>query len=441
MRCLVLLAAALLLCPVSAFAQDCYSSSVNSGAECPDEGEAYAVVRQKANEFVANFNADPGNTAKAALCPEVVFENWVAGVDWVNIRIAIHRPGVDACPNGVITAYRKYRKGNDCSARQPVYQGWYQGSPAACISGCAYGPGPKMEDWRIVDSRNAVNGINVARGTLTPTGSPCSAATPEPPPPPVKDDYCALLDGGYKVCRNSRDQQCVVSGKTGRKYCAGPEGTNATNPDRTENVSIGPKSPAPGTPPTSPTPRPAEEWTKDRTVTSTNTVNNTTQITNINNNAGTPNTNPGTGTPGDGSENPGTGEGEGEGDGDEGSTVGGGACDVGYTCTGGDAALCAILKEQHQQRCAGDKSTEQLKADAGQGVEEGGTTPGDFFIDGEMPTLDTMRFSMPAGELFPQVEIDGQMFQVPQAFYTVIDAIKAIIIAVATIYARFILGK
>lgn len=287
-----------------------------------------------------------------------------------------HPEGCGYPKDGIVYSYAQYPSDKTCSSRPPIYQGWFQGNPGGCISGCMYETGDIKQDWRYRDSRDAGKEIRGREGFIKPTGATCSVEAPEPPPPPPKDDYCALLEGGYKICPNKKGDPCVVSGKTGRTYCGtAQDGMNATNPERTENVSTGPTSPTP-TPPTPPTPRPGEEWQPDRTVTGVNVTNNVTQITNISNQAGTPNTNPGDGNPGDGSDNPG----KGEDDGDGGSAGGGATCDAPPTCSG-DPIACATLDQTWRNRCASTKGDKNGNGrpdwtELGEGEGSEGPTPG-----------------------------------------------------------------
>ena len=259
-------------------------------------------------------------------------------------------------------AQRSWKTINSCAARDTVYAGYHdEAAGDYCYRGCKYSKGEPIEGpWRV--DRPLGNSITFERGQWEPSGATCTAG--ETPPPP-KDDYCAILDGGHKICRDKNGRPCVISGKTGRKYCpSGPEQPiNATPPDRTENVTQSPEAPAPGLPTTPPTPRPGENFAPGTTVTTTNTTNNTTVNTTISNNTGTPNTNPNQGNPGDGSGNPGVpngGEGEGEGedgDGEEGEVSGGGDCSSPPACSGNPLGCWAI---EHNWRIACESNNEGI---------------------------------------------------------------------------------
>lgn len=283
-----------------------------------------------------------------------------------------------------------------CADRETVYAGYHdQVEGNHCYGGCEYTKGPPIEGpWRV--DQHLGNSIQFERGQWSATGEVCGVSNPPPPP---KDDYCALLDGGYKVCRDSRGRNCVVSGKTGRKYCPSSpdQSMNATNPDRTENVTQSGEAAAPGTPPQPPSPRPGENFKPSTSTSITNITNNTTTNTTFNNQTGTPNTNPGSGNPGDGSDNPGTGEGEGEGDGDgdEGTASGGGGCGTPPTTTG-DVLTGFLINQVWLTRCA-DYDPEilaalnaaQVLSDAADALgEESAEDLVDIFDDDQDPIAD-----------------------------------------------------
>lgn len=235
-----------------------------------------------------------------------------------------------------------------CSnVKSPVYAGYQEVGASRCEGGCEYVADNAPVERRRYDRPNG-NSINFQRGYWRPSGGTCAVG---PAPEPPRDDYCAMLDGGHKVCRDNQGRECVTSGKTGRRYCSPKNGpTNATEPTRNENVNISAPSPSPGTPPTPPTPRPGEDWKKSASASSTDVTNNVTQNIEINNNTGTPNTNPGDGNPNDGGDNPG----EGEGEGDKGSASGGAGCDAPPVCSG-DPINCAVLDQSWRNRCASSK--------------------------------------------------------------------------------------
>ncbi|QWF18581.1 hypothetical protein [Lysobacter capsici] len=182
-----------------------------------------------------------------------------------------------------------------------------------CGGGCEYKMQPlERKTFETVGRDDIIT----AKGNHVPTGKAC-LSPPTPPKKPPPDKVCSETLGGHLFCTKDNGDICVTSANTGRTYCGPPtDGTNATNPERTENVTIGPASPTP-TPPAPPTPRPGEDWKPgERASITNNTSNNSNSIT-INNNAGTPNTGSGNGNPGDGSGNPGTpGSGTGTGQGD-----------------------------------------------------------------------------------------------------------------------------
>ena len=243
-----------------------------------------------------------------------------------------------------------------------------------CATGCEVTMNPtERTTFETAGRENIVT----AKGEMTPTGNACG--DPTPPVKPPKSQTCQETLAGHLVCRRDDGNTCITSGATGRTYCdPDGRGKNATNPNRTENASIGPKSPTP-TPPTPPTPRPGENWkpNSSATITTNNITNSTTNSSSISmsTNTGTPNTNPGDGNPDDGSGDNGTpgkpgvpGNADGDGDGLKPNQVGGtGACGSTYSCTGGDQALCAILREQQQARCDSNKGAEPGQLDGLEG--------------------------------------------------------------------------
>jgi hypothetical protein len=250
--------------------------------------------------------------------------------------------------------------GKMCADRPP-FQAGVVGSTISsnqlCDAGCVVAPAADTMKLR-VDSRDT--SIFTAIGNYAPTGAVCDAGLSTAPPArgPPRDEFCSVLEGGgYQVCPQKDGKICVKSNKTGRKYCGNNDyPTVSTDPNRTESTGISAEAPSPGPPAPAPVPRAGETFSPVSTGSVTNTTTNTTtNVTNYNN-VGTPNNAGGSGTPGDGSDNtgePGQGDGE-EGPG-EGGTIGGdGACGGTFTCSGGDAVLCAIAQQTYSARCEAD---------------------------------------------------------------------------------------
>lgn len=219
-----------------------------------------------------------------------------------------------------------YNFSGSCSARESYYQGLDNNLniTRVCNAGCEMKLEP-VEKYTV--SSPFTDPTEGSRGTMKPSGNTCTSPR-IPPRKPPPGQFCHETLGGHTVCVRDDGKTCVISGTTGRTYCA-PNGSpmNATNPDRTENASIGPPSP-PGspTPPTPPTPREGENWKPSASATVTNNTSNNSNSITINGNAGTPNNNAGQGNPNDGSGNPGTpGGGNGQnGNGEESGSAGSG---------------------------------------------------------------------------------------------------------------------
>ncbi|WP_223621036.1 hypothetical protein [Lysobacter sp. ESA13C] len=330
-----------------------------------------------------------------------------------------------------------------CTARQPMYAGELYDTTVkdgfVCANGCEY-----RLDYSIRKRLDTAgkDSILAGKGMQVPTGQSCKSPETPAKKPPDKRGVCSETLGGHTFCTRDDGKICVTSAGTGRTYC-GPasDGFNATNPNRTENIKVGPPTPSP-TPPTPPTPRPGEDWKPSGSGTINNISNNNSNSISMSGNAGTPNTTPGSELPGDGSENPGIPGGtDGEGEGPEPSTASGGACGSGWT-TSGDAILGAILGEQHKQRCAGDKANKGFDDVAGTSLSDDGVLENFWKNPGSGPTLNRDLISIGgAGALFPSVQIEGQEWTVPESFYDAIAQIRFLIIAVCTIVAAFVVGR
>ncbi|MFQ6310391.1 hypothetical protein [Lysobacter capsici] len=293
------------------------SPAINPSTGCKDQGAAAAAAQAAAE---ARLKELAGRYPGSQLCGmEPTVQN-----DGLSVRFC-------QATGTFIGEYTRYFL-QPCSQRQSL---WVDGQiditagDIVCGGGCEY----KMQplDKKSLDTPGRES-IITAKGQHVPTGKACiSPPTPPKKPPPGK--VCSETLGGHVFCTRDDGKICVTSATTGRTYC-GPasDGLNATNPDRTENIKIGPPTPSP-TPPTPPTPRPGEDWKPRDSANINNTSNNNHNSITINNNTGTPNTGDGSGNPDDGSGNPGepgngtgtgtgTGQGQGEQSGSAGSGVG-----------------------------------------------------------------------------------------------------------------------
>lgn len=199
-----------------------------------------------------------------------------------------------------------YNFSGACSSREPIYQSLDNNLNIAkvCNAGCEMKLEP-IESLGI--SSPFKDPTEGSRGTLKPSGNTCtSPQTPPRKPPPGQ--FCHETLGGHVVCVRDDGKTCITSGMTGRTYCA-PNGSpmNATNPERTENASIGPPSTSTNPPPPAPpTPRDGEDWKPSSSATVRNNTTGSGNSITINGNAGTPNAGSGSTKPGDGSDNNGT---------------------------------------------------------------------------------------------------------------------------------------
>lgn len=315
---------------------------VRAGSHSVDQGEAYSVCLKEMEGWKLN---EPNYTDWACEHSEDT-QNGTYTLRYTHT--SGQRRDAD---------YFTYPLGATCAARSEHFVGMAgpsnikidnSGLATRCGRGCEYRFESKTEII-VAGKDSSIDPTFAASGGYKPTGATCGAPAPFPPP---KDDVCGETDGGHKLCRNTKGQICVISAKTGRRYCNGPgQPLNATNPDRTENINIAPPAPGPGLPTTPPSPRPGEDWRPGGGGSVTNITNNNSTTTNvtINNQGGTPNTDPGSGNPNDGGENPGEGDDDED---DKGSASGGATCASAPTCTG-DPIGCANLHQAWSSRCDG----------------------------------------------------------------------------------------
>lgn len=337
----------------------CTTARIQHDDGCRDEGLAFQAA-------LAAAEADAATRSDSYMaCPKMRGTISGTGTSAGGVRVPVTTVAICKNGSGSNTWYADRYYIASCSEREPLYQGWMNLAEDAvvCRSGCAYRPEDEPAETEHLDFART-NEITMVRGKIVPTGAPC---TDEKDPGPPKDDYCQFIEGGHKICREG-DRNCVISGKTGRKYCpAGPgQPLNGTDPNRTENVQQSDPAPAPGNPPPINEPRPGEDFQPEQEGTITNSPGggggggDVTNVT-INNNVGTPNTNPNTGNPNDGSGNPGEPggeEGEGEDDdGDEGEVSGGGDCASPPACSGNPLGCWAI---EHNWRIACESSADGL---------------------------------------------------------------------------------
>jgi len=316
----------------------------------PDEGLAFAACFESARASVAAS----GDRSNPVCLPRTRrFEcqyTYPGGQGWCgdyfypdNATCAMRVDGQTGMVNGTITS------GGICDRGCKVQPNWNNG-----------------DDTTIVDKANS-NEIKIRRGTWSATGGTCDPN--DQPAPPPKDEFCHSA-ASYTVCK-TKDQTCV-STTSGYRTCSTDKnnlkGQTNVNSQRTEGVSIS----APNTPPNAPTNRQGENWQANGQGGSvTNSTSNQTINYNTYFNGGTSNT----GNPVDGDGSGGNGDGDGEGEGEGGTVGGNGECTGSFTCSGGDAVLCAMAQQTFKARCEAASRWDTLEEHEGEGGS--GSFPGE----------------------------------------------------------------
>lgn len=129
---------------------------------------------------------------------------------------------------------------------------------------------------------------------------------------------------------------------------------------------------------------------------------------------------------------------------------------AGVGCSEGDVPVCAgssckaeayaSVLQQWKQRCALEAMAAGNKARA-DGIDNGadaGVVDGIWMTPGGDGPL-TLRTDLVQvggnGSLLPEIEIEGQTWNVPQGFFDAIAAVRMVIIAMCTVLAMFIVGR
>lgn len=129
---------------------------------------------------------------------------------------------------------------------------------------------------------------------------------------------------------------------------------------------------------------------------------------------------------------------------------------AGVGCSEGDVPVCAgssckaeayaSVLQQWKQRCALEAMAAGNKARA-DGIDNGadaGVVDGIWITPGGNGPL-TLRTDLVQvggnGSLLPEIEIEGQAWNVPQGFYDAIAAVRMVIIAMCTVLAMFVVGR
>jgi hypothetical protein len=110
------------------------------------------------------------------------------------------------------------------------------------------------------------------------------------------------------------------------------------------------------------------------------------------------------------------------------------------------AEAYASVLQQWKQRCALEAMAAGNKARA-DGIDNGadaGVVDGIWITPGGNGPL-TLRTDLVQvggnGSLLPEIEIEGQAWNVPQGFYDAIAAVRMVIIAMCTVLAMFVVGR
>jgi hypothetical protein len=129
---------------------------------------------------------------------------------------------------------------------------------------------------------------------------------------------------------------------------------------------------------------------------------------------------------------------------------------AGVGCSEGDVPVCAgssckaeayaSVLQQWKQRCALEAMAQGNKARA-DGIDNGadaGVAEGIWNSPGGNGPL-TLRTDLVqvggGGPLLPDIEIEGQSWNVPDGFYDAVAAVKMVIVAVCTVIAMFVVGR
>lgn len=338
-----------------------------------------------------------------------------------------------------------------CKARnpglgiEPAIRTWTQ----RCVAGCNL----------VMDSptTTTAGGETFSTGTLRYTGT-CATNDPSDPKGPTNEspdskpspepDKCVPVGGGQTFCRKPNGEDCATA-STGRQVCWPPNDTKTEKPDGDTIQKKCQGTTCPDFPDTPPPPN--DTFTKGTSTTITNTTTNgTSNVTYTNYYTGTGgpagNTNEGCGS--DGTQGcTGTGSnggGEGDDDKDKGNEVSGGDCPGVYTCSGGDASLCAILKEEHDQRCRGEKNDADTIEFANSHPMEGDEPPSPWGDDGNGGGVSLDEGGFGFGRTCPEppsFELGGETHTIDiDGACTLAGMIGVIILMAAFVQAAYIIG-
>lgn len=405
----------------------------------------------------------------------------------IEIQVASYTSGTNAfhmwatsCPAGTAPdptdGYTCRSPGEICQARNEdlgdalVPRTW----TSKCIAGCTLGMKPGYS------TTNVAGGDTIYRGQLEYSGASCGAVVPPGPEttPDVDQDRQECVPIAGQTACVKPDGKICASASTGKQFCWAP-GETGFKSDQGVGQVRGPGA----TTPTLPPPPPGETYNdvKPPITTTTSTPGTTTIVTTTVTGTTTNGTNPGTRNDGEPSDGSGLGEEEGQGNsasGGEGCAAppvcgpdaaaadcqllvqtwrtrctgtlsGSGDCGVDgqggtpYTCTGDPLTkvACEMLAQQRTEKCARIAHNAKLVSDGDvSGIDQ--TMPA-LWNDGQQGVqLDGSLLSMggAGGDLLPTINLEGQVWSVPQQFYDLLDAIKMLVIFAFGIYATRIAG-
>ncbi len=381
----------------------------------------------------------------------------------------------------------------DCLSRNGAAQG-FPDTPTTkpfaelCLRGCQLGKAAGTKQGKTtVDGVG--NGAAVFTGVFQFTGSSCGLPpnTPEPPPEPnpPKKQECIAAGSAQTYCQKNTGEMCYAVQRTGKQVCwnQGETGQKTDGDTMQERTPGDAEAPSTRQLPSGETGNKEGPTTVTRTTTTnpdgttTTTITATTNyVSPTGNNAGRVNQ----GEPRDGSGGRQPGQSE---EGEENASSGGGDCSTPPTSSGdpilgniltqtwhtrcstnnkveggsecgtrtnptpppicaGDKALCRIAQEARAQRCLGVYDRQDAQADAAEpGADD--TMPSIWSTDnGEPLQFNSGLINLGAGDgnLFPEFEIEGTTFSMPQVIYDYIALIKWLVIAAFTLWGMFIAG-
>ncbi len=459
-----------------------------------DMGEALSEANSKANAALAAMSAT--DQADRKVCAWLLSSTASSGYAYG----AVTRK-VTTCPSsglpGQITTYTLVQIAftGVCSTRNTDFPPGDKSANSpipwpSCVGGCRLTqesisfaqPGGVM----LYGRRNAAWLNETCIPESTSSNAPIDAKTEQPKPTPPE---CTALGNGQTACSKSNGDYCATA-STGKTFCWQP--TETGKKVDAEDAQVKDKAGLPVTPPD--TVIQDKDWQRKEGHQVTSCVNGTCTTYNVTNFA----------TVGKGTAKNGTGDNKGDGtgnttgnggvsvggnkDNDQDSATDSGSCDTPPVCIG-DTLKCLHLKytwkiecntkgneisqgngcgendvpvcagksckaeayasviQQWKARCAME-ALGQGNAERAAGISNGddagvveGIWGGESGGSGLTLRQDLVNVGGGGGSLLPDVEIEGQHWNVPQGFYDAIAAVRMVIIAMCTVIAMFVVGR